>query len=158
MNAGSTGLADKGLPSAIGRWVTSFVFEAHTTLDFAPQSAGDAAGLMLFHDDDNYVSIAKTLDGDGRACLELEERSMGRSAVRAVSALSSAEATGKLRLRVQGERDRSTGAVAYRFSYAMAGSSEWKAIGSPVPADLLSTRTAGGFTGTMVGVFATGGY
>ena len=38
------------------------------------------------------------------------------------------------------------------------GSGEWKSIGSPVSADLLSTRTAGGFTGTMVGVFATGRY
>lgn len=158
MSAGSTGLADRGLPSAIGRWVTSFEFAAHTTLDFAPQAAGDAAGLMLFHDDDNHVSLAKTLDGEGKACLEVEERSKGKGSVRAVAALTDAEATGKLRLRVQGERDRSTGAVAYRFSYAMPGSGEWKSIGSPVSADLLSTRTAGGFTGTMVGVFATGRY
>ena len=39
-----------------------------------------------------------------------------------------------------------------------APKTDWVQAGEPVSADLLSTQTAGGFTGTMVGIYATGDY
>ncbi len=48
--------------------------------------------------------------------------------------------------------------MAYRFSYSAEKGGAWQTVGSPVSADLLSTHTAGGFTGTMIGVYATGVY
>ena len=158
LTAGSVGLADMGQPSAVGRWVAHFEFEACTTLDFVPQADGDAAGLMLFHDDNSFVSLAKVIGSDGGPCLRLTARRKGKTALCCTVALKAGDAGRELRLRVWGERNRATGAVAYRFCYAPAGSDEWTPVGDPVPADWLSTRTAGGFTGTMVGVFATGCY
>ncbi|WP_192915510.1 beta-xylosidase family glycoside hydrolase, partial [Bacteroides cellulosilyticus] len=46
----------------------------------------------------------------------------------------------------------------YTFSYSTSPKGNWTQVGDPVSADLISTQTAGGFTGTMVGIYATGGY
>ena len=43
----------------------------------------------------------------------------------------------------------------YTFSYAFGRSKSWTVLGK-VKSSLLSTATAGGFTGTTIGVYATG--
>ncbi|MDE7144934.1 MAG: hypothetical protein K2O30_02130, partial [Duncaniella sp.] len=42
----------------------------------------------------------------------------------------------------------------YRF-FAAENAEEYAPVGTPVPASNLSTSTAGNFTGTMVGVYAS---
>ena len=61
-----------------------------------------------------------------------------------------------LYLQVQGKKERD--GVFYTFAYTIHPNKEWTTIGQPVSADLLSTQTAGGFTGTMVGIYATADY
>ena len=58
---------------------------------------------------------------------------------------------GKVYLKVEGDN-----AVNYTFSYSTSPKGNWTQVGDPVSADLISTQTAGGFTGTMVGIYATG--
>lgn len=149
---------EKKQPSAVGQWVTHFEFEAQTSLDFAPENAGDLAGLVLFHNDECNVVFGKTLDAEGKPCLKLEARSKNVQPTTAVLALPDGEASKPLLLKVEGIRDKATGGVAYRFSYSAEKGGAWQTVGSPVSADLLSTHTAGGFTGTMIGVYATGVY
>lgn len=158
LEARSIHLKDKRQPSAVGRWITHFEFEATTAMDFAPESAGDEAGLLLFHNDETNVTFSKTLDAEGKPCMRLAATSKGVHKRLTLLPLAEAEAQAKLSLRVLGQRDKATGEVTYVFSYKAADTGEWTAVGEPVSADLISTRTAGGFTGTMLGVYATGSY
>jgi alpha-N-arabinofuranosidase len=42
----------------------------------------------------------------------------------------------------------------YRFSFAL-GNNEFVNVGNTVSGDILSTNIAGGFTGTLLGLYAT---
>ena len=158
LEARSVSIEEKKQPSAIGRWVTHFEFEAQTSVEFTPENAGDMAGLLLFQNDECNVTFGKSLGADGKPCLKLEARSKDIKPFGFTAALPDALADKALRLKVEGKRDKATGEVAYQFSYADVDGKEWTTVGEPVSADLLSTQTAGGFTGTMVGIYATGKY
>lgn len=153
LNAGSERLNEGRQPTAIGRWITEPEFTAQTALTFQPTCTGDFAGLILFHDDACNARFGKTTDTDGNVCLTLEVYSRGQQKAGATIPLEPADADHKIFLKVQGNDE-----VSYTFSYAFNPQGEWKQVGEPVSADYFSTQTAGGFTGTMVGVYATGEY
>lgn len=158
LRARSIMLKDRKQPSVVGRWVTHFEFKATATMSYNPEKPGDAAGILLFHNDENNVGFIKSIDESGKQCLILEAVSKGEQKHFFSVALADDETDKELQLCVQGVRDNETGEVNYVFSYAVSGSNEWKNVGAPVSADLISTQTAGGFTGTMVGVYASGKY
>lgn len=160
LTARSTRLCDRKKPAAIGRWITNWEFQAQTALDFAPASAEDFAGLLLFKDDTTNVRFGKTLDEQGNPCLKLVACSQGKTVNEAVIPLQQSDADKKVYLKVSGNQPQVTGegTVSYTFSYSFAPKKGWVEAGTPVSADLLSTKTAGGFTGTMVGIYATGDY
>ena len=83
--------------------------------------------------------------------LSLEAYSRGKLCNQASATLP--QPNGKIYLKVEGND-----AVNYTFSYATSPKGNWTQVGEPVSADLISTQTAGGFTGTMVGIYATGNY
>lgn len=151
LTASSSDLNDKRQPAAIGRWINNWTFTAQTALDFTPREQGDFAGITCFHDDYCYIRFGKTLDKEGKPALSLEAYSRGKLCNQASTPLPKAD--GKLYLKVEGND-----AVNYTFSYATNPKGEWTQVGKPVSADLISTQTAGGFTGTMVGIYATGNY
>lgn len=151
LTATSTDLNERRQPAAIGRWINNQIFTAGTALDFSPLQPKDFAGIICFHDDYNYIRFGKALGEDGKPCMKLEAYSRGKLCNRASLPLDGAN--GKLYLKVEGDDT-----VNYTFSYATTPKGSWTQVGEPVSADLLSTQTAGGFTGTMVGVYATAGY
>ena len=151
MTASSTDLNQKRQPAAIGRWINNWTFTAQTGLDFVPQQPKDFAGIICFHDDNCYIRFGKTLDQDGKPVMLLETYSHGRLCSQANSPLTRTD--GKVYLKVEGDN-----AVNYTFSYSTSPKGNWTQVGDPASADLISTQTAGGFTGTMVGIYATGGY
>ena len=151
MTASSTDLNQKRQPAAIGRWINNWTFTAQTGLDFVPQQPKDFAGVICFHDDNCYIRFGKTLDQDGNPVMLLEVYSHGRLCSQASSPLPRTD--GKVYLKVEGDN-----AVNYTFSYSTSPKGNWTQVGEPVSADLISTQTAGGFTGTMIGIYATGNY
>ena len=151
MTASSTDLNQKRQPAAIGRWINNWTFTAQTGLDFVPQQPKDFAGIICFHDDNCYIRFGKTLDQDGKPVMLLETYSHGRLCSQANSPLTRTD--GKVYLKVEGDN-----AVNNTFSYSTSPKGNWTQVGDPASADLISTQTAGGFTGTMVGIYATGGY
>lgn len=151
LTASSSDLSDKRQPAAIGRWINNWTFTAQTALDFTPEQQGDFAGITCFQNDYCYIRFGKTLDKEGKPAISLEAYSRGKLCNQASVPLS--KANGKLYLKVEGND-----AVNYTFSYATSPKGQWTQVGEPVSADLISTQTAGGFTGTMVGIYATGNY
>ncbi|MBQ8672751.1 MAG: endo-1,4-beta-xylanase [Bacteroides sp.] len=138
-------------PSAIGRWVTSKHLQAETALAFRPESQEEFAGLILFQNDGCNILCGKTTDQEGNPCLKLQAYRKGKLHSTATVALSEKENRETIHLKVKGDKEAN-----YTFAYSFSPDDEWITIGQPLSADLLSTRTAGGFTGTMVGIYATG--
>lgn len=159
LTARSIGINDRKQPSVIGRWITNNEFDAQTAVNFLPTAPEDFAGIILFHNDEYNICFGKALDEQGKPCLKLIAYSMGKPNTETAIPLQESDADKKIYLKVTGNEPQTAGeSVYYTFSYSFSPQTDWVQAGEPVSADLLSTQTAGGFTGTMVGIYATGDY
>lgn len=132
------GLADAANPSFLGRRQRHPEFAAFTALDFA---AGDdeEAGLALVQNPDFHVVLAVTDRG-----LRLAKREQGVTTV-----LAEAPAVpGIVGLGFEAH------GRWYRASYS-PGPGRWAPLGDPIDGDFLTSQVAGGFTGVLVGLYAT---
>ena len=118
-------------------------FTATTTLYYVPRSSSDLAGLTCYQSEAfNYV-FGITKCGDQTAIV-LQRTARGKSETVASATVGDRLPVG---LRVSAEGDK------YTFSYAERGG-EYKDLAT-VSGDILSTNVAGGFTGAMIGLYAT---
>lgn len=121
----------------------SFSFE--TTIDYKPASEKDLAGIVCLQNERfNYVFGITKKGNDTYVLLERTEK--GQSKV-IYSALINVQKP--LRLQVKADGD------SYEFNYAADGE-DFKNLGGAVSGDILSTNVAGGFTGALIGLYATG--
>ncbi|MDR2913985.1 MAG: glycoside hydrolase family 43 protein [Tannerella sp.] len=128
------------------------IFDVTVTLAYKPKSEKDLAGMVCYQSESfNYVFGITKKDKDFYILLERTER-QGRGPNAQV--LSKVIASGKIdvskpvRLQVSAQED------AYRFNYAPEGG-DFKNLGGTVSGDILSTDVAGGFTGGLIGLYAT---
>ncbi|RFU38731.1 glycoside hydrolase family 43 protein [Actinomadura logoneensis] len=132
------GLDGAGNPSFVGRRQQHREFAAFTALDFAGGD-GEEAGLALMQNGDFHVVLAVTDRG-----LRLAKRERG---VTTVLAEAPARPGGVgLGFEAHGRW--------YQASYARRPG-EWTPLGDPIDGDLLTSQVAGGFTGVLVGLYAT---
>ena len=119
-------------------------FEASTTLKYKPKSDKELAGLTCYQSEGfNYVfGITKKMND---YYLVLERTEKGVSTLIASEKISLAS---EINLQVIAEGNN------YRFNYALNGAA-YKNLGGTVPGDILSTDVAGGFTGSLIGLYAT---
>lgn len=115
-----------------------------TTLKYAPKSSTDLAGIACVQSEKfNYVfGITKAASGNA---LVLERTEKGVSQLLACTPI---DAKQPIELQVKGDGDN------YTFSYATTGG-EFIQLGDVVSGDILSTNVAGGFTGCLIGLYAT---
>lgn len=119
-------------------------FTATTTLNYTPRSEKDLAGIVCYQSERfNYVfGVTKQAD-ENYVVLQRTER--GKSTTLASTPV---EETSPIQLQVKAEGDK------YTFSYSTNGK-EFQSVGGTVSGDILSTNVAGGFTGAMIGLYAT---
>ncbi|MBO0984567.1 glycoside hydrolase family 43 protein [Rathayibacter sp. SD072] len=141
--AGSATLADRGRPSFVGCRQTSMHFTARLVVDFAPLEAGEEAGLALHQGERGHVTATVRLGPEGRE-LVLSEFTDGVRSESAVSHLPD----GDVEILVNG-----TG-LDYTFSFRPSGQPVATRLGC-ADGRLLSTQTAGGFVGVLLGPYAT---
>jgi xylan 1,4-beta-xylosidase len=119
-------------------------FSATTTMNYTPGSEKDLAGMVCYQSERfNYVFGITKKDNDYYLLLERTER--GRSKILSSTKI---DVTQPIRLQVKAEGDD------YRFNYAV-GNGDFQNLGGTVSGDILSTNVAGGFTGTLIGLYAT---
>ncbi len=128
----------------VGRRVQHFTFQAETRLDFVPQHPGEEAGLSVFMNE-RYHAECALVPRDGARVAILRQR-FGR-VVAELGAIP-VPGVGPVGIRCTGE----PGLVHIAVSYEGA----WHVLGT-VETRHLSTEIAGGFTGTYLGLYATGG-
>lgn len=144
-------LEGPGQPSFVARRQQHHWATATTAMRYRPLVEGDEAGIVAFQGSDHFFFLGVALQ-DGRPVVRLEERAgartQGATAVLASASLASPpRSTLLLRIRARGGR--------YDFSYAVADRPDsWVLLKGDVDGTILSTRVAGGFVGTMLGMYA----
>ncbi len=119
-------------------------FTATATINYQPQSEKDLAGITCVQNERfNYVfGISKK---EKEFYLLLERTAKAKSTIIASTKI---DVKNPLQLRVKAVGDN------YEFSYSVNGT-DFINVGGTVSGDILSTDVAGGFTGAMIGLYAT---
>lgn len=119
-------------------------FEATVKLRYDPATEKDLAGIVCYQKETfNYVFGITRKGSD--LYLVLERTGHGKSTVLGSEKIADAN---DILLRVAAKGDD------YSFSYATHGQ-QFRNIGGTVSGDILSTDIAGGFTGALIGLYAT---
>lgn len=121
-------------------------FTATTTISYTPLSEKDLAGIICYQKESfNYV-FGITLK-DKEYYILLERTQDGNSTIIASEKIDLSK---PIQLRVTADQDN------YQFSYS-TDQQTFKNVGGTVSGDILSTNLAGGFTGSLIGLYATSG-
>lgn len=144
-------IQDRGVnPSFMGVRQQHASFDAVTTLEFTAVDNA-LAGVAIFQKEwANYVLGKQLIDGVPSVVLYVRD-SMEPQRMVAAQALSKADARKALELKVSGD------GAAYSFHYRVKGDQAWIQLGPVQDGRILSTDSAGGFTGVMIGCYATSG-
>ena len=137
-------------PSYLCRWIKNFNFTSTVTCDFQPKTSGEIAGLVVYQKETHNYVLGKTLSTDGRTIVVLRKSAKDRfSADSGVTEVASAE--------IPADKSVTFKVVAkgrdYQFYYSVDGQEH--TLGGVQDGSILSTQTAGGFTGATIGMYAS---
>jgi len=145
-----TNLRQKEALSAIFCRQQHTTFEAETELVFNPLTDSDFAGMTVFQNEDFNFAFGKTLLR-GKPAIVLT-RTEKETVVIGSIILSENEASQPIKLKVSGN------GRYYSFACQTGSGEPWRTIAQGADAANLSTARAGGFTGAMLGLYATSNY
>lgn len=135
-------------PSFLCRWIKNFNFTSTVTMVYTPKAKGDFAGFACYQKENyNYV-IGKTLDKKGKVVIVLNKRAGDVVEEIASVAVGSKKAKTPVHFKIEAK------AKDYAFFYSFDGS-KWEQLGDVQDGSILSTQVAGGFTGAVLGMYAT---
>ena len=144
INPFSTNIKAKAPISALFHRQQHASSETSVTLDFKPKSEKELAGITCYQSENfNYVFGITKKDKDFYIVLERTEK--GNSTTISSEKISLSK---NIQLQV------SVVADDYQFNYSLDGKN-FKNLGGKVSGDILSTDVAGGFTGSLIGLYAT---
>lgn len=136
---------EKDTPALVCRRMQHHKFEATTRMLFNPSNEKEKAGLLLFKDEKHQYFLAVNRQGETKSVF-LEQ--IGESE-RVLASDVIPENIKDIYLKVV------SNGTNYDFYYSLKGEEEWILLCKDVDANYLSTATAGGFTGSMIGMYAT---
>jgi xylan 1,4-beta-xylosidase len=146
-------LGTRGQPSFLGRRQQHAKATATTALVYGPARPGDRAGLVAFQDDNFFYCLCVTV-ANGARVIQLQKRAgarpNGEAQIIATAPLDPARSAETLYLRIEAR------GAAYSFHYGY-DSEKLLLLEGNQDGTILSTKVAGGFVGTMFGVYAEQG-
>ncbi|MFC4874370.1 glycoside hydrolase family 43 protein [Negadavirga shengliensis] len=119
-------------------------FSFTATVDYKPASEKDLAGIVCLQSEQFHYVFGLTKKGNDDYLI-LEKTEKGESQVLASTKI---EIKGPVHLQVKARGDE------YEFGYSTTGG-DFVNLGGTVSGDILSTNVAGGFTGCLLGLYAT---
>lgn len=132
-------------PTFVGRRQQHIDFTASTSVELQKTRPQDEAGLTVFMENHSHYDLSVRQDADKKQSVILRYRLGELTHVeKEISILE-----GKVQLRVKGNND------IYLFEYATDGTN-FRELGK-MNARYISTETAGGFTGIILGMYAVSG-
>jgi xylan 1,4-beta-xylosidase len=128
----------------LGRRQQHMSFRASTELDITAQN-GLVAGLLAFQNHQSYYYLGLEIDTKGYRVF-IEQNDQGKVQLLGQTILPRSEAP-QIVLTIQGERDK----LSFVFQY---GNAAPVSLLDNADAQVLSSEKAGGFVGTMIGLYA----
>lgn len=147
------GLGDPGQPAFLARRQQHMFADASTELTFMPAKPDEEAGLAAFQNDAAYYALGVSAGDDGTRVVRLRRRTDGGSAPRGeviAEVAAAAEPGAPLRLKISAR-----GPKLDFFQATPDG--PWQPVAVDQDGTILSTEKAGGFVGTLLGVYAQSG-
>ncbi len=149
LNARPVGLGDFGNPSFLGRRQQHLNASASTAVRFMPRREGDEAGIVAIQNDEYYYFLGLALE-NGRRVVTLDRRAgpndpTGGTPV--ASAPMDVDPGAPIYLKIEARGGQ------YDFFYGTR-QGQWTPLKQGGDGTILSTKTAGGFVGTLFGVHA----
>ncbi len=126
----------------------SFTFRS--TMDYKPNSEKDLAGVVALQNEGSNYVMGVTKKGNDFYMVLHKNKWPGRRGpiISEVVASKKIEIDNPIELQIKAEGDN------YTFSYSLDGEN-FQNLGGTVSGDILSTDVAGGFTGCLLGLYAT---
>ena len=138
----STGM---DVPAIVLRRLQHHQFESETKMFFEPSNENEAAGMILYKDEEHqyFMAVRKV---DDKKEIRLEKISgEDKSETLSSKVLKNVDAPIYMKITSDG----------YKFNFYYATEiNKWNILLEDVDANFLSTHVAGGFTGTLVGMYA----
>lgn len=135
-------------PAFVGRRQQHLVCETSTTMDFKPASTSEKAGLVILQDENHFYFIGKSVNQGGKQVLQLFKGDTEQAGMKLITEQVLPATAAAVSLKIAANNDQ------YRFFYALKGA-EWKQLGEVMDGKFLSTKVAGGFLGSLFGLYAT---
>lgn len=133
-------------PAFIGHRQQHTNFTVTTEMSFTPQNERAFAGLACYQNEKFNITFGKTIR-EGKTVVTVIRTAEGKHTIEGVCTLDDKIADIPLYLRIIGRGGK--------YSFIMsANNQEWKSVATDVDATILSTHKAGGFTGTVIGMYA----
>lgn len=135
----------------VGRRQVDTLFTFSVDVDFEPRSAGEEAGVTVYLDEARHIDLGIYLGEDGEPVVGLKAFSSNSNVTAPEVATSALKDTaGKVRLEIQ-----ATNATHYTFSAGKVEAGEDTSVELQVVGFAASKSVSGGYTGTLVGAYAT---
>jgi alpha-N-arabinofuranosidase len=141
-------IGDGKSPSFVARRQQNGDAIVSTAVSFVP-AEGEEAGLAAVQNDNFFLAVGLTRAG-GTLSVRVSRRAGASDPKAGVTVASKTISSGPIRLRIHARGGR------YDFDYAQK-SGPWQPVAHDVDATNLSTATAGGFVGTLIGPYAQSG-
>ena len=139
-----------GNPSVVARRQQHLQFEASTALQFTSNDSLEKAGLMVFQNENHFYYLCQSVD-KGQPVIQLYQSFENRADSNKMILLASQPLANNqkqlLKLKIKGDNDQ--------YSFYYNSGSNWQALKENVDGKFLSTKVAGGFVGTTIGLYAT---
>lgn len=136
-------LSEVASPAFIGRRQQHLCFTARTCMEFLPVQEGEAAGVVMYYNHQFYYSLLLTMTASG-LFITMARCAYGENTVLFTEPYEENTVYFKIYMTWQ----------KLCFSYSPDGI-VWIPAGDPVSGTILNKETAGGFTGTYIGLYAT---
>ena len=139
---------EKGTPAFVARRIQHHAFTASTPMTFVPDSASQAAGLLVFKDETHQFFLGRGIDAEGNDVVCVDR--VSPEGTETIGTVPVDHAVPAVTLQVS-----SPDGLTYDFACSTDGGKQFVAVAEGVDARHTSTAAAGGFTGTTVGPYAT---
>lgn len=139
-------LTGTGVPAYVGRRIQHHEFDCSVRMIFRPDTDTESAGLLLFKNENRHYSLCVARSGADNV---VEVRRAGDKGVETIASAVLPPSQTDVSLRVVSR------GLVFDFYYSVTPG-EWLLLAEGIDAGCLSTRFAGGFTGTTIGMYASG--
>lgn len=146
IKCGNVKSSDKAVLPYVCRRLCHHNFCACTHMTFLPEKDSELAGMLLMKDETHQYLLARTKCGD---CHKIEVRKIGEDGSQTIAEVPVDANLSAVDFKISGK------GLKYGFHYSKDGGRKWELIADDVDAGYTSTAVAGGFTGTVVGMYAS---